>query len=219
MKSFLWRLRSNAVWFLIAMAVFVGIYCLLAYSDIKYMSLSLSFSHCDPFIVCFCVSFGYFLLYTKRYSYDEEYIYGHSRKHAFLSSLVVAIIYALLLAFFALSTALLVRRSILSDQYVISPVDFYRISGMDIGLSWLSLFLINMIGYELALLFRKFKSWKFWLTLILIVAVFTILFKIFVYIADCKWFNYWVGMFLIFVPVFVILTVCDFFRTRGRQYR
>lgn len=219
MKSFLWRLRSNAIWFLIAMAVFVGIYCLLAYADIKYMSLTLSFSHCDPFIVCFCVSFGFYLIYTKHYTYDEEYIYGHSRRHAFFSSLGVAAIYSLLFAFLALGTALLVRRSILTAPNVIAPDDFYRISSTDIGLSWLSLFLIGMVGYELALLFRKFRSWKFWMTLAVGVAAFTILYKTLGYIVDNKWFDYWIGMFLIFVPLFVVLTACDFFRTRGRQYR
>lgn len=217
MKSFLWRLRSNAVWFLIAMAVFVGVYTYLAYTQVYNDSYTLRFEHVNPFLECFFVTFGFFLLYTKRYSYDEEYIYGHSRKHAFLSSWGVAAIYSLLFACLVLGTSLLVRRSILSAPDVMAFAELYRISGADIILNFISLFLISMVAYEIAILFRKFKSWQFWLTLIGGIAIFAGLFRTIYYIMQFNWFNYWVGMFLIFVPLFIFLTVCDFFRTRGRQ--
>lgn len=220
MKSFLWRLRSNAVWFLIAMAVFVGLYIYFAYSQIYTFDIYvLRVDHVNPFIECFFVTLGFFLIYTKRYSYDEEYIYGHSRRHAFFSSLGVAAIYSLLFACLVLGSALLVRRSIVSAHDAMVIAELYRLSAVDIILNFISFFLLSMVAYESAILFRKFKSWRFWLTFIGGVGIFFGLYRAVYYIAQFKWFNYWVGMFFIFVPLFVVLTVCDFLRTRGRQYR
>ena len=82
-------------------------------------------------------------MYTKRYSYDEEYIYGHSRRHAFFSSLGVAAIYSLLFACLVLGSALLVRRSIVSAHDAMVIAELYRLSAVDIILNFISFFFVK----------------------------------------------------------------------------
>lgn len=218
MKSFLWRLRSNAAWFPLALAVFTAIYLLLSYADIRYGHHSFYFSHADPFIVSLFVSFAFFMFYTKRYTYEEEYLYGRSRRYSFCATQCGAVVYALLFAAYALGVALLVRRSFVSGD-VIVPAELYAISAAEIFFNFLSLFVVDMLMFEIADIFRKFKTWKFWAAIaVFAVSIFAVC-KIFAVVTSAEWFNYWVGMFVIFPPLVVIAAACDWFMTRGRQYR
>ncbi len=218
MKSFLWRLRSNAVWFILALTVFTGIYLPLAHSELRYAYLSFTFTHADPFLILLFVSFGFFMFYTKRYTYDEEYLYGHSRKYSFCVAQCAAAVYALLFACYALSIALLVRRSFFVGDVIASAV-FYNISAAEIFYNFLSLFIVGMLMFEVADILRKFRTWKFWVAIAVCAAAVVGMSCLYVNIMTPKWFNYWIGMFVIFSPLLVIAAVCNLFMTRGRQYR
>ena len=218
MKSFLWRLRSNAVWFLLATAVFTGIYLLLAYSELHYSYGSFRFAHADPFMMSLFVSFGFFMFYTKRYTYDEEYLYGHSRKYSFCAAQCAAAVYAVLFACYALGISLLVRRSFISGN-VIASADFYGMSAAEILCNFTSLFIVNMLMFEVADILRKFRTWKFWVAVAVCAAAVVGVCCIYINIMTLKQFNYWIGMFAIFPPLFAVATACDLFMTRGRQYR
>ncbi len=218
MKSFLWRLRSNAVWFLLALFVFTGIYLPIAYSELHYFYLSFRFAHADPFMASLFVSFGFFMLYSKRYTYDEEYLYGHSRKYSYCAAQCASAVYALLFACYALGIALLVRRSFFSGS-VIASADFYKISAAELFYNFLSLFIVNMLMFEVADIFRKFRTWKFWVSVAVCVATVVGLYFIYQNIKSLIWFDYWTGMFVIFSPLFAVAAACNLFMTRGRQYR
>lgn len=218
MKSLLWRLRSNAVWFLLALTVFTGIYLLLAYSELRFFYRSFSFAHADPFLVSMFISFAFFMFFTKRYTHDEEFLYGHSRKYSFCAMQCAAAVYALLFALYALGIALLVRRSFVAGNVIVSTA-YYKISAAEIFYNFMSLFIVNLLMFELSDIFRKFRIWKFWAAIaVCAVAVVGVCF-LYVNISTLKLFNYWVGMFVIFTPLYVIAAGCDLFTTRGRQYR
>ncbi len=218
MKSLLWRLRSNAVWFLLALGVFTGIYLMLAYSELRYSYLSFGFEHADPFLASMFISFGFFMFYTKRYTYDEEYLYGHSRKYTFFASQCAAVIYALLFASYALGVALLVRRSYVSGDVIVSA-NFYKISVVEIFYNFLSLFIVDMLMFETADILRKFRTWKFWVAVAVCAAAVVGVSCLYINIASKQWFNYWIGMFVIFTPLFFVAKSSNLFMTRGRQYR
>ncbi len=218
MKSFLWRLRSNACMFLLAMVIFTGIYLPTAYSDLRYFYLNFCFSHIDPFLVSLFVSFGFFMLYTKRYTYDEEYLYGHSRKSSFFAAQCAAVVFALMFACYALGVALLVRRSFFTEN-IVGTAAVYNISAAEIFLNFISLFIVNMLMFETADILRKFKTWKFWAVVaVLVMAVIAVCY-VYVKILPLKRFDYWMGMFVIFLPLFAVAAVCDWFMTRGKQCR
>lgn len=218
MKSFLWRLRSNVGLFLLALTVFTGIYLLLAYSGLHYSYRSFRFEHADPFMISLFASFGFFMLYTKRYTYDEEYLYGHSRRYAFCAAQCAAAVYALLLACYALGVALFVRRSFFAGD-VIASTAYYRISATEIFYNFMSLFIVDMLMFEVADIFRKFRTWKFWVAVTVCATAIVGVCCIYVNILPLKRFDYWIGMFLIFPPLLIVATACDLFMTRGRQYR
>ena len=218
MKSFLWRLRSNAVCFLLALAIFTGIYLLSAYSELHYSYLSFRFAHIDPFMISLFVGFGFFVFYSKRYTYEEEYLYGHSRKYSFCAAQCAAAVYSLLFASYALSIALLVRRSFFVND-AITSIDLYKISSAEITYNFISLFIADMLTFEIADILRKFKTWKFWSTIAVCLISIIVMYCIYKNVMSFPWFNYWVGMFVIFPPILVIACLCNLFMTRGMQYR
>lgn len=217
-KSFLWRLRSNAGWFLLALAIFSGLYLLLTNSEIRYSFRGFSFAHADPFLPSMLISFAFFMFYTKRYTYDEEYFYGHSRKHAFVATQCGAVVYALLFSCYAMGVALLVRRSFVAGDVIMSE-SLYNISALEMFFNFLSLFIVDMLVFEVADIFRKLKTWKFWAAAVAIVATLVTVCLIYVEKSLSNDFHYWKGMFLIFVPLACVAFGSDLFMTRGRQYR
>lgn len=228
MKSFLWRMKSNVAYFLAAMALFAVIYIPLAYSEFYY-SDTLYFVQClqhtDPIIVAFCVCFAFFFICSKRYTYDEAYLYGQSRKGAFGSAFCSSAIYAVLFACYALGVALLVRRAILSAPNFAVSSDIYRISADEIFYNFALLAVIDLVAYEAANMLRKFRSWRFWLTLAVCVTtlVFLVIFNVIlpqqnsggVYGAV----KYWSAMFSVLIPQAAIMIAGDFIMTRGRLCR
>jgi len=218
MKSFLWRLRSNAVWFLLALAIFSGVYLWLAYSGLRYWYHGFSFSHADPFLPSMFIAFAFFMFYAKRYTYDEEFLYGHSRKCAFVSAQCGAVVFSLLFSCYALAVALLTRRSFAAGD-VIMAEPLYNISALELFFNFLSLFVVDMLMFEVADVLRKFKTPKFWVAAAVVVATLVIVCLIYVDKSASVGFHYWKGMFLIFAPLLVVAFGGDLFMTRGRQYR
>lgn len=218
MKSILWRLRSNAGWFLLALAVFTGIYLPIAYSELNYFYMSFGFKHADPFMISLFVGFCFYMLYTKRYTYDEEYFYGHSRKYSFCAARCAAAVYAVMFACYALGVALLVRRSFFTGDVIVS-MDFYEISAVEIFFNFASLFVVDMLMFETADILRKFRTVKFWIAIAVCAAAIVAVCIIYVNIMTSDRFNYWIGMFVIFPPLCAVAAACNLFMVTGRQYR
>ncbi len=223
MKDFIWRMRTTAVWFLAALAIFTGAYCLWVYSNVHVPKNGGDVECLDgisPIVVSFLVAFVFFFLYAKRYFYDEAYLYGETRKEAFGAAFSGAAIYAVIFAFYVLGLALLVRRSILSMPDVAVSIKVYDISPAEIFYNFAYLVIINLIAYETANLLRKFKSWKFWLVAIISFGLFAGLGTLLMLTPDVmEEIGYWGSAFLLFVTMLIVMTAGDIFMTRGRQYR
>lgn len=219
-------MRSNFLRFIVAMAVFTVIYVILVFTKIEYLPNSNTVScldGIDPAAVSGCVSFAFFLFFTKCYSYDEAYFYGQSRKGAFCSALCGAAVYAVMFAFYALGTALLVRRSVLSSADIGLSADVYRISAAEIFYNFAYLVIVDLIAFELANILRKFRSWKFWIAITVCIAAFILLYIFNVVLPQSSGiisdFDYWGAMFAVFVPQLIVMAAGDFFMTRGRMCR
>lgn len=225
MKAFIYRMRSNVGYFSASMAIYAVIYLLLAYSRVK-PHFDSNMVRCldgiDPTIISGCICFAFFFVCAKRFTYDEAYLYGQSRKGALLSALASAAVYALLFAFYALGLALLVRRSVLSSAYLAVSADQYNISATEMFCNIVYITTVNLIAYEAANLLRKFGSWKFWVSLAVFVASFIVLYVFIVAIPQSKdptRFDFWRASFATFIPQLTVMFFCDFFMSRGRQVR
>ena len=216
MKSFIWRMRSNFGYFLAAMTLFAVIYVIIAYKNVRLFPNS-GMARCldgiDPTIVSACVCFAFFFICAKRYTYDEAYLYGQSRKGAFLSGLSSAFVYASVFACYALGIALLVRRAILSSPGLVVSANLYDVTAVEVFFNFLYLVTVNMIAYETANLLRKFKSWKFWIVFAVCIATFAVLYIFIVVLPqsrDIAHFNYWSAIFSAFIPQLIIMILGDF---------
>lgn len=224
MKSFLWRLRSNAIWFLIAMVLFTVIYVWWAYAGYEYqMDKVYCLDRISPVVILLFTCFIFFLIYTKRYMYDEEYLYGHSRKTAFCSAQCCAALFSVLFALYAFSVALLVRRAILSASYIATSDELYKIPASDVLCNLVFIFVVNMLAFETANILRKFKTWKFWVSFIVCLTLVITMVLLFVLNpADqhaLNQNNYWLIMISVFTAQLIFMIGCDFLLTRGRQYK
>ncbi len=226
MKSFIWRMRSTAVWFLAVTALFTVSYLAWAYCNVQppeaYNGGLSDLSGISPIVISMLSIFVFYLIYAKRYTFDEAYLYGESRSAAFASAICGAAVYATVFAFYALGLALFVRRGILSASYMAVSADLYRISAAEVFLNFAQLFLTDMIAYETAAMLRKFKSWKFWIAAAVGIAAAVVLGVIFVLkpMEDIySNFDFWKAIFTLLVPLTVIMIVCDIFMTRGTQCR
>ena len=218
-------MRSNLIYFAAATVLFTVIYIVVAFSNIRSNPDSHSvwcLEGIDPTIICGGVSFAFFLICTKRYTNDEAYLYGQSRRTAFLSAMITAFVYSTLFACYALGVALLVRRSVLSAPNLAVSADLYLLSVKDILCNLIFLVIVNLIAYEAANILRKFKSWKFWITFIVCIAAFVVLYIFIVAIPQSKNianFEFWGAMFAVCVPQLLIMSICDFLMARGRLCR
>jgi len=226
MKSFIWRMRSTAVWFLAATALFTGSYLAWAYSNVRspgeYNGGLNNLSGISPIVISMLSIFVFYLIYAKRYTFDEAYLYGESRSAAFGSAICGAAVYAAVFAFYVLGLALFVRRGILSASYMVVSSDLYRMSAAEVFFNFAQLFLTNMIAYETADILRKFKSWKFWIAAAVSITVAVALGVVFVLkpMDDVySNFDFWKAIFMLTVPLTAIMIAGDIFMTRGRQYR
>ena len=219
-------MRSNIVYFLAALALFTAVYVVVAYTNVVYFPESdyvKCLSAIDPTVICGAFCFGFFLICTKRYTYDEAYLYGQSRKGAFFSALACAAVYAVTFALYALGVAILVRRSMLCSPELAVSADLYRLTATDILYNLAFLITVNLIAYEAANLLRKFKSWKFWVTIIVCIATLAVLYIVITDnrvdndgVEKIKWS---VSMLLVFVPQLLIMISGDFLSARGRVSR
>lgn len=226
MKNFLWRMRSNAIWFLAALILFTGAYLGWAYYNIEYSysgqcSVLVGVS---PVVISLFVGFAFFFVYAKRYTCDEAYFYGESRIGAFGSATCGAVAYSIVLALYALGMSLIVRRNILSDPDLIVSSDLYHLSFLELFANFMHMTFCNIAMFEAANLFRKFKTWKFWVTAMVCIAAFICLGWFCVLVPldsyeSMQSFNFWGGMFSFLIPFVIILLSGDIFMTRGRQYR
>ncbi len=219
MKSFLWRMRSNIGWFLAALVVFTVAYLCWAYCNIENCLMYIS-----PVVWSMLVAFAFFFVYAKRYTYDEAFLYGESRREAFGAVTCGATVFALIFSFYVLGLALFVRRSTIPLTGEIAAFDVYNLHWWEILANFMHIFVCNMIAFETANLLRKFKTWKFWL-------VFAICFLVFVLMGYYLiWmpmnsdgisyeFNYWSGMFSVIIPLIFVMMAADIYMSRGRQYR
>ena len=229
MKSFLYRMRSNVGWFAAAMALFAAVYAWWASFNVRYYGMGGTtqiiadcLSGVSPIVLSYIACLLFFFLSSKRYSADEEYLYGHSRRYAYSAAYLSSAVYAALFALYALSAALLVRRAILSAPDMAVPADVYDIAGWELTANLAYLILINLIAYESANLLRKFRSWKFWLTVVGCGGALLLLAVVFLFGRQTGVTNeshFWPQMFSVFGPLWVVMTACDLYMTRGRQYR
>lgn len=221
MKSFIWRLRSNYLFFLVAIALFTVIYIIMGYSSIEYHPYRHEvsvLSYADPMILSAFVCFAFFLICSKRYTYDEEHLYGNTSKLAICSSLLASFIYVVMFSCYALGLSLLVRRGILSVDRLAVSKDLYDLSALEIFQSFASLIIINTIAYEVANILRKFRSWKFWVTLVSCAIIFYVSMGAVLTLPQ-KHLSYWELYFALTSIALVIVTVGDILMTKGRQYR
>lgn len=226
MKSFLWRMRSNISWFVIAVILFSVVYTCHAYGRITNLdSGSVSCLHgVSPIVISYLCCLVFFFIYAKRYTYDEAYFYGQSRKGAWGTALCGAVTYGVIFSCYALGLALLVRRGILSAPDMAVPLELYIISAKELLYNFLSLAVINLIAYETANLLRKFKSWKFWATAGSCIVLLVLLYIVFVVNRQTgnsatATFDFWQAIFGVFGPLLALMVIGDFFMTRGRQNR
>ncbi len=221
MKSFLWRMRSNILWFAIALILFTGAYLGWAYGG---LSGSGPLEQVSPVVWSMLVAFAFFFIYTKRYTYDEAFFYGESRKEAFGAVTCGATVFALIFSFYALGLALFVRRSVISMSGQIAAIDVYTLHWWEIFANFMHIFVCNMIAFETANLFRKFKTRKFWLSFAVCFAVFLLIGYYLIWKPmnndDISYkFNYWSGMFAVIIPLIFVMMAADIYMSRGRQYR
>lgn len=126
-------------------------------------------------------------------------------------------------ALYALGVAILVRRSMLCSPDLAVSVDLYRLTATDVLYNLAFLVIIDLIAYEAANLLRKFKSWKFWVTIIVCIAT---LVTLYIVITDNRMDNdgaekikWSICMLLVFAPQLVIMIVGDFLSARGKVSR
>ena len=229
MKSFLWRMRSNVGWFVAAMALFAAVYAWWVSFNVRYRTMGGTtqiiadcLSGISPIVISYIVCLSFFFLSAKRYSADEEYLYGHSRRYAYVAAYLSSAVYAVLFALYALGAALFARRSVLSAPDMAVTTDVYDIAGWELAANLAYLVLINLIAYESANLLRKFRSWKFWLTVIVCGGVLLLLAVVFLFSRQTgvtQESHFWPQMFSVFGPLLAVMTACDLYMTRGRQYR
>lgn len=224
MKSFLWRMRSNIGWFVIAVVLFSVMYVWYAYGRVTCLdSGSVScLRGISPMSISYFCCLAFFFIYAKRYTYEEAYFYGQSRKGAWGTALCGAVAYGVLFSGYALGLALLVRRGILSAPDMAVPSELYTISAKDLLYNFLSLVITNLLAYETANLLRKFKSWKFWITVVSCIALLVLLYIVFVVNRQTgnsatATFDFWQAVFGVFGPLLALMTIGDFFMTRGKQ--
>lgn len=218
MKSFLWRMRSNIGWFLAALVIFTVAYISWAFSNIDFC-----LQYVSPVVWSMFVAFAFFFIYAKRYTYDEAFLYGESRKGAFGAITSGATVFALIFSFYVLGLALLVRRSAISMSDSIVSIDVYRLYGWEIFANFMHIFICNMIVFETANLLRKFKTWKFWLIFAGCLVIFLLMGYFLIWNpmngGYSEEFDYWSGMFSVIIPLIFVMIACDVFMSRGRQYR
>ena len=213
MRSFLWRMRSNVGWFAVAMALFTAVYIVLYARAVRQSDGG--FSYAEPAVSPLGPAGGctlaFFLLFARRFTNKENYLYGASRRAEYLSGLGAAACWAVLSALYAFFVSRLIR-------CCFPAAGGHAAVGADECFAGFALlFVVNMDAYGVAAILHDGRTRRFWAALLFCLAAAGFLLWVFWLSGSVE--GYWVPRFATFGAFLPVVFTAGFLMTRGRQYR